>query len=185
MGSRCAQMFSDVHRCFQMITDVFGFSLDILKMSSWCFLGCSLDIPSMIAGFLQDDHFKWNIQRNSMIPKYSIIPAIRWSQLFNDPQPFDDPQLFDDQLEVWTLIEKCTVIPPSLMVLFLSVDKTKAYVCPKQHFFSYLLIKVFQIVPSSAFVASSHVSHRQAKRHRPATEHDGWRRAAAVPLYRH
>ena len=28
--SRCAQMFSDVHRFFQMITDVFKFSLDIL-----------------------------------------------------------------------------------------------------------------------------------------------------------
>ena len=36
----------------------------------------------------------------------------------DDPQVFDDPQLFDDQLEVWTLIiEKSTVIPPSLMVL--------------------------------------------------------------------
>ena len=39
-------------------------------------------------------------------------------QLFDDPQVFNDPQLFDDQLEVWTLIiEKSTVIPPSLMVL--------------------------------------------------------------------
>ena len=28
MCLRCAQMFSDVHRCFQMITDVFEFSLD-------------------------------------------------------------------------------------------------------------------------------------------------------------
>ena len=37
----------------------------------------------------------------------------------DDPQVFDDPQLFDEQLEVWTLIiEKSTVIPPSLMVLF-------------------------------------------------------------------
>ena len=37
---------------------------------------------------------------------------------FDDPQVFDDPQLFDDQLEVWTLIiEKSSVIPPSLMVL--------------------------------------------------------------------
>ena len=45
-----------------------------------------------------------------MIPNYLMIP-----------QPlFDDPQLFDDQLEVWTLIiEKSTVILPSLMVLFL------------------------------------------------------------------
>ena len=36
---------------------------------------------------------------------------------------FDDPQIFDDQLEVWTLImEKSTVIPPSLMVLFISAS---------------------------------------------------------------
>ena len=41
--------------------------------------------------------------------------------LFDDPQLFDDLQLFDDQLEVWTLItKKPTVIPPSLMVLFIS-----------------------------------------------------------------
>ena len=38
----------------------------------------------------------------------------------DDPKLFDDPQLFYDQLEVWTLIiQKSTVIPPSLMVLFL------------------------------------------------------------------
>ena len=58
-----------------------------------------------------------------MIPNYSMIPAaaIRFDdpQVFDDPQPFDDPQVFGDQLEVWTLIiEKSTVIPPSLMVLF-------------------------------------------------------------------
>ena len=41
-------------------------------------------------------------------------------RVFDDPQLFNDPQLFDDQLEVWTLIiEKSTVISPSLMVLFL------------------------------------------------------------------
>ena len=40
-------------------------------------------------------------------------------QLFDDPQLFHDPQLLDDQLEAWTLIiQKSTVIPPSLMVLF-------------------------------------------------------------------
>ena len=40
---------------------------------------------------------------------------------FNDPKELDDPQLFDDQLEVWTLIiQKSTVIPPSLIVLFYS-----------------------------------------------------------------
>ena len=38
----------------------------------------------------------------------------------NDPKELDDPQLFDDQLEVWTLIiQKSTVIHPSLIVLFL------------------------------------------------------------------
>ena len=38
---------------------------------------------------------------------------------FKDPKELDDPKLFDDQLEVWTLIiQKSTVIPPSLMVLF-------------------------------------------------------------------
>ena len=41
------------------------------------------------------------------------------SMYFNDPKEFDDPQLFNDQLEVWTLIiQKSTVIPPSVMVLF-------------------------------------------------------------------
>ena len=53
------------------------------------------------------------IQRNSMIPNYSMISAIWWSPAIHDPQ------LFDDQLEVWTLIiRKSTMIPPSLMVLF-------------------------------------------------------------------
>ena len=54
-----------------------------------------------------------------------MIPAILWSQLFddpqlfNDPKLFDDPQLFDDQLEVWSLkIQKSMVIPSSPMVLF-------------------------------------------------------------------
>ena len=47
----------------------------------------------------------------------------------NDSQLFDDPQLFDDQLEVWTLtIQKSTVIPPSLMVLFLRLGKNGAVV---------------------------------------------------------
>ena len=40
-------------------------------------------------------------------------------QLFDDPSYSMIPQLFDDQLEVWTLIiQKSTVIPPSLMFLF-------------------------------------------------------------------
>ena len=42
----------------------------------------------------------------------------------NDPQLFVGPQLFDDQSEVWTLIiEKSTVIPPSLWSCF--------YLCAK------------------------------------------------------
>ena len=44
----------------------------------------------------------------------------------NDPKELDDPQLFDDQLEVWTLIiQKSTLIPPSLMVLFYFESFTK------------------------------------------------------------
>ena len=65
-----------------------------------------------------------------------MIPAIQWSQLYDDPQVFDDPQLFDDpqifddQLEVWTLIiEKSTVIPPSLMVLFYQIRASYAWLC--------------------------------------------------------
>ena len=49
---------------------------------------------------------------------------------------------------------------------------------------SHLMINMFKIVPSSASVASffspSPVSHRQAKRCRPATEHDGWRRSLCI-----
>ena len=49
--------------------------------------------------------------------------------LFDDPQIFDDPQLYNNQLEVWTLtIQKSTVIPPSLMVLFLRLGKNGAVV---------------------------------------------------------
>ena len=50
---------------------------------------------------------------------------------FNDPKELDDPQLFDDpsylmipsySMVDWTLIiQKCTVIPPSLIVLLSSV----------------------------------------------------------------
>ena len=55
-------------------------------------------------------------------------------QLFDDPQPFDDPQLFDDQLEVWTLIiQKSTVIPPSLMVLFYADMRTSSMHVPHPH----------------------------------------------------
>ena len=60
-----------------------------------------------------------NESMNFKDPKESDDP-----QVFDDPQLFDDLQLFDDQLEVWTfIIEKSTVIPPSLMVLFCHVQK--------------------------------------------------------------
>ena len=63
-----------------------------------------------------------NESMNFKDPKESDDPLLfddpSQQLLFDDPQVFDDPQLFDDQLEVWTLIiEKSTVIPPSLMVL--------------------------------------------------------------------
>ncbi len=70
---------------------------------------------------ISNESMNFKIQRNPMIPNYSMIPAaaIDDPQVFDDPRLFDDPQLFDDQLEVWTLIiQKSTVIPPSLMVLF-------------------------------------------------------------------
>ena len=102
------------------------------------FSGCLQDFSRMFSGCSDGScgpgGIRWSfqmkvwtlmIQRNPMIPIYSIIPAIWRSQLlidpqlFDDPQLFNDPQLFDDQLEVWTLIIwKSTVIPPSPMVLF-------------------------------------------------------------------
>ena len=108
-------------------------------MSSWCFLnvlrtfcrifpGCFQDAPMGLVDLVEfDDQWPSIISNDSMDfndpkelddpqlledPSYSMIP----SQLFNHPQ------LFDDRLEVWTLtIQKYTVIPPSLMVLFCSV----------------------------------------------------------------
>ena len=78
------------------------------------FSRCSLDVPRMIAGFFQGDHLKWKIQRNSMIPNYSMIPAIKWS-----PAIQWSPAIWWS-MEVWTLIiQRSTVIPPSLMVLFI------------------------------------------------------------------
>ena len=48
---RYSQMFSDDHRCFWIFS---RYSVDVLLMfSRW-----SLDVPRMIAGFFQDDHFK-------------------------------------------------------------------------------------------------------------------------------
>ena len=63
-------MCSDVHRCFQMITDVFGFSLDIppdvfemfsIGSQDVCriFPGCFQDAPMGLLGLVEfDDHFK-------------------------------------------------------------------------------------------------------------------------------
>ena len=60
-----------------------------------------------------------NERMNFKDPGESDDTQLSQQLLFDDSQVFDDPQLFDDQLEVWTLIiEKSTVIPPSLMVLF-------------------------------------------------------------------
>ena len=84
-------------------------SLDVLRI----FPGCFQDAPMGLVGLVVFvDHLKWKYGLQwSKGTRWS--PAIQWSQLF------DDPQLFNDQLEVWTLIiQKCTVIPPSLMVLF-------------------------------------------------------------------
>ena len=74
------------------------------------------DAPMGLMGLVEfDDHFKWKYGR-----KWS--KGIRWSPTIRWTQLFEDPQLFDDQLEVWTLtIQKSTVIPQSLMVLFLII----------------------------------------------------------------
>ena len=56
---------------------------------------------------ISNESMDFNDPKELNDPNYSMIPDIPRSQLFND------------QLEVWTLIiQKCTVIPPSLMVLF-------------------------------------------------------------------
>ena len=61
--------------------------------------------PGWLQGFFQDDHFKWKIQRNSMIPNYSMIPAIRWSPAIWWPpaiwrsigtKDFDNPKVHGD-----------------------------------------------------------------------------------------
>ena len=64
----------------------------------------------------------------------------------NDPQLFDDPQRFDNQLEVWTLIiQKSTVIPPSLMVLFLNL---KALDISREFQLEDASLKSSQVLPS-------------------------------------
>ena len=85
-------MFSDDHRCFWIFS---GYSIDVLLM----FSRCSLDVPRMIAGFFQDDHFKWKIERNSMIPNYSMIPAFWWSPAIwwsIESMDFDNPKFYGD-----------------------------------------------------------------------------------------
>ena len=103
------------------------------------------------------------IQRNSMIPRYSMIPAIRWSPAnrwsptirWSQQLLFDDPQVFDDQLEVWTLIiKKSTVIPPSLMVLFIFVHKNVYRIRILQNnLFPYLLLSwVVSSIPNTIII---------------------------------
>ena len=86
---RCSQMYSDDHRCFWIFS---RYSIDVLLM----FSRYSLDVLGRLAGFFQDVFRMlqmvlwawWNlmmisnesmdlIQRNSMIPSYLMIPAIR------------------------------------------------------------------------------------------------------------
>ena len=94
------------------------------------FPGCLHDFSRMFLGCSGGSYWPgeiwWSFQMKvSKGIRWS--PTIWWSQkllfddpqVFDDPQLFDDPQVFDDQLVVWTLIiEKSTMIPPSLMVLF-------------------------------------------------------------------
>ena len=117
---RCSQMLSDDHRCFWIFS---RYSIDVLLM----FSRCSLDVPRMFAGFFEDVFRMlrwvlwalWNLMIISNESMDFSDPGTRWSPTIWWSQLFDDLQLFDDRLEVWTLIiQKSTVIPPSLMVLF-------------------------------------------------------------------
>ena len=70
MCLRCAQMFSDVHRCFGHDHRCFWifsrYSVDVLLMLSRCsqdvwmiFLGCFQNAPMGLVGLVEfDDHFK-------------------------------------------------------------------------------------------------------------------------------
>ena len=86
-------------------------------MSSWCFLYVLEMFPGWLQSFFQDDHFKWKIQRNSMIPNYSMIPAIRWS-----PAISWSPAIWWSPVIRWSIgsmdFDNPTVIPSSPMVLF-------------------------------------------------------------------
>ena len=71
-------MFSDVRRCFQIITDGFGFSLDVLRM---------------FAGFFQD---VFRMLRWVLWAWWNLMIISNEGMDFNDPKEFDDLQLFDD-----------------------------------------------------------------------------------------
>ena len=78
-------------------------------------------------------------------------------QLFDDPSYSMIPQLFDDQLEVWTLIiEKSTVIPPSLMVLFFMTFAIKGGVLSTMKIF-FKKYKVKNILNHS--LTAKHILH--------------------------
>ena len=132
MFYRCFQMFSDVFRCSQdaLIRCVRMFNNVLsVRSCSWMFSRCFHDIWSK--SFFKWKFCLWWFKRIwwSLADGLKVISNESTdfndpedfddSQLFDDPQLFVDPQQFDDQLEVWTLIiEKSTVIPPLLMVLF-------------------------------------------------------------------
>ena len=88
------------------------------------FPGCFQDAPMGLVGLVEfADHFKWKYGL-SWSKGIRSSPTIWWSHLF------DDRQLFDDQLEVWTLIiQKSTVMPPSLMILLAFHMAWKDYIC--------------------------------------------------------
>ena len=110
MCSRCAQMYSDDHRCFWLFSRYSTCSLNVLRI----FTGFFQDVFGMLRWVLW---VWWNL----MIISNECMD-LNDPKEFADPQLFDDPQQLDDQLEVWTLIiQKSTKIPPSLqlMVFFL------------------------------------------------------------------
>ena len=101
--SRCAQVFSDVHRCFLRMFA--GFFQDVLGCSDG---SCG---PYWIWWSFQMKVWTLMIQRNSMIPNYSMIPAIwsspaiRWSLAIRwcpaiwwsiGSMDFDNPKVYGD-----------------------------------------------------------------------------------------
>ena len=91
-------------RCFQ----------DVCRIFTGCFQDALMGLIGLVELIISNESMNFKDPKESDDPQLFDDP-----QVFNDPQVFDDSQLFDDQLEVWTLIiEKSTVIPPSLMILF-------------------------------------------------------------------